>query len=354
MATQTSPFELELPTMSGKKPSKPRAPSPLELTLPETEFKLTCANKRRLFHSFRMANESRWVADWLLTHPTHPFHHHTSIPTDAFDNALAIRATHRLVSPETCGASSSASAPAAGPISPGHDLLLVPVAHSSGRLIGYSFGGLEAAQNGTMSCTYDARTTPFFPHFVGRFAFDGSTNDLLIVANRVNDLATGIISIKRGDGRVRERSNYGVQNGSYGYKMLPARIAQMTATSERRLASIPKYQFSSSSGSGGGGENGRRRGEVKTDNATLRADLAKLERLVKGKFFSPKMTRDQMDVNSGELTVRETAQVEASFDVKDAVGMQVFRDTAGRAYYSYMSAVSAQRAAAGSAGKAPM
>lgn len=345
--------------MSGKKPSLPKAsvPTPMETTLPDTEAKLTCANKRRLFQSFRMANDSRWVADWLLTQPASPFHHHTSIPADAFDNALAIRATHRVVSPDGCPmSSSSASTPVSGLISPGHDLLLVPVAHSSGRLIGYSFGGLEAApvNNTTVDCSYDSRTTPFFPHFVGRFAFDASANDLLIVVNRMNALVTGIISIKRGDGRVRERTNFAVMNGSYRYKALPARIARMTTMSERRLASIPKYQFSSTStGSSSESNTGRRRGEVKTDMETLRADLAKLERLVKGKFFSPKACRDQMCVDSGELTVRETAQIEANFDVKDAVGMQVFRDTAGRAYYSYMSAIAAQRGSSGSAGKAP-
>lgn len=345
--------------MSGKKPSLPRSRLPaMEPTLPETEAMLRCENKRRLLRSFRMATESRWIADWLLTHPTNPFHHHTSIPPDAFDNALAIRAGHRLVNPDPCGnaepCGSSLGAPAAGPVSAGHDLLLVPVAHSSGRLIGYSFGGLQqTAQQGSDACGYDSRTTPFFPHFVGRFAFDGTTNDLLIVVNRMNEYMTGIMSIKRGDGRTRERACFSVVNGSYGYKALPAKIAGMTTMSERRLASIPKYQFASSGGSGSG-ESGRRRGEVKTDMGTLRADLAKLERVVKGKFFAPKALRDQMDVDSGELTVRESAQIEGTFDVKDAVGMQVFRDTAGRAYYSYMSSVASQRAAAGEkAGKAP-
>lgn len=188
---------------------------------------------------------------------------------------------------------------------------------------------------------------------MGRFAFDGTTNDLLIVVNRMNEHATGIMSIKRGDGRTRERACFAVMNGCYGYKALPARIARLTAMSERRLASIPKYQFAAAA-SGATSESARRRGEVRTDMETLRGDLAKLERVVKGKFYSPKALRDQMDVESGELTVRETAQIEANFDVMDAVEMQVFRDTAGRAYYSYMSTVASQRAAAGGkAGKAP-
>lgn len=324
----------------------------LAFTLPDTEEQLTCANKRLLYHSLHIARESRWVAEWLFTHPTQPFHEHTSIPADAFDNALAIRASHTLLP------SSPTHAPAAaGPVVPGHDLLLVPVAHSSGRLIGYSFGGLDGVDAGSMSCGHDARRMAWFPHFVGRFAFDGVSDELVIVANRVNDVATGIMSVRRKEKRGRERCSFLVLNGAYGFRALPGNIAQVTQMAERRLASISKYQFAAGEPGGeeGGGSAGgtQRKKGVRTDMDTLRADLGKLERLVKGKFYAEQMIRDQMDPENGELIVRETGKLEATFDVKDAVGMQVFRDTAGRAYYSHMSAVASRRAAmrAGVGGK---
>lgn len=300
-----------------------------------------------------MPIESRWIADWLFTHPTHPFHHHTSIPADAFDNSLAIRGLHLMHQEE--GSSSGGIKDGSRGVSTGNDILLVGIAHSGGNLIGYSFGGLvhkdakgegggggeeEGGGGGGSSregCGFDAREPPMFPHFVGRFAFDVERNDLLIVVNQLNDYATGIVSVKRGDGRVRERTLYAVANGNYGYKKLPIKMAKISIFSERRLAAIPKYQFAT------GGESSKsdeRRGSVRTDMKTITADLAKIERLVKGKFFSPKMIMDHMEMDSGELTKRVTAQVEARFDVMDAVGMQVFRDTAMRSYYSYMSSVS--------------
>lgn len=312
--------------------------------LPESEKELMCVNKLSLFRALRTARDSRWVADWLFTHTDHPFHHHTTIPADAFDNALAIRGTQVLRGAPDCGV-----APAAAPVVPGNDVLFVPVAHAAGRLIGYTFGGLDAEQAGTLSCGHDTRILPFFPHFVGRFAFDGVDNELLVVVNEMNDSATGVMSIRRSKELVRERSSFAVMNGSYKYKALPADIAQATRLAERRLASTPKYQFAS--GGGGGDDSGRRRRTVRTDMETLRGDLAKLERLVKGKFYAPQMVKDQMDPQGGELLVRQTGQVDSGFDVKDAVGIRMFRDTAGRAYYSYMASIASRRAAVKAAGK---
>lgn len=239
-------------------------------------------------------------------------------------------------------------------VSAGNDVLLVGVAHSGGNLIGYSFGGLGhretkgAGGSSGEGCNFDGKGLPMFPHFVGRFAFDAGKNELLVVVNQLNDYVTGIVNVKRGDGRVRERTMYAVANGNYGYKKLPIKVGRISIFSERRLAAIPKYQFAAGGESSAGEE---RRGSVRTDMGTITADLAKIERLVKGKFFSPKMIMDHMDMESGELTKRATAEVEAKFDVMDAVGMQVFRDTAMRSYYSYMASVNEGRSGKASASR---
>lgn len=336
-ATKTPPLP-----MSDKNPPPPFPHTPaMDPALPETEARLRCANKRRLFRDLRMPTESRWVADWLFTHATHPFHHHTSVPATMFDHALAIRGTHVLHhNGQPCD---SAVRPPG--IQPGRDLLLVGVAYSGGKLIGYTFGGVEqgeAAGGAAQMCEggpFNARDTAWVPHFVGRFAFDGAKQELLMVVNRANEQVTAIVSMKRGDGRVRERSVYAVMNGSYGFRRLPGRLAGMATFAERRLAAIAKYQFAVGGRETGGGSGVGGRGTVSTDLRVLCGELAKVERLVKGRFFSPRLCMDSMDVESGELMRRETAQVEGRFDVMDAVVMRVFRDRAMRAYYTYKASL---------------
>lgn len=287
-----------------------------------------------------MASKSRWVADWLFTHPTHPFHHHTSVPADAFDNSLGIRGIHLTQHGE--GSTSGGLWDSKSSVSAGNDILLVGVAHSAGVLIGYSFGGLaygesSGAGSSTGACGTDVRALAMFPHFVGRFAFHVKNNQLLVVVNHLNEDVTGIINVTGGDGRERERTMYAVPIEKYGHTQLPTVIASIAIFSERRLASVPKYQFAT------GAEVERsegERGSVWTDMETIRADLAKVERLVKGKFFSPKVIIDNMELRTGELMKRMTAQTEARFDVMDAVGMRIFRDTAMKSYYSYMASVS--------------
>lgn len=309
--------------------------------LPETEARLRCANKRRLIRDLRMTIDSRWVSEWLFGHPSHPFHRNTEVPPEAFDNSLAVRGL-QFVHGEDHAQSASANSGTRG-LRPGNDMLLVGVAHSEGKLIGYSFGGLQKPSG---SCTYDARACSVFSHFVGRFSFDVAMNEFLIVIPRMNSHVTGILGIRKGDGRIRERNTYVVPNGTYGYKRLPSDIMALSVFAERRLASIPKYQFATGTDSERSSSSSR--GGVRTDMRIIRADLAKLERLLKGKFFSPRMCMDTMDTESGELTSRTTSQIEAKFDVIDAVALRQFRDTSMSSFFSYMASVEGSSGGTGS------
>lgn len=313
--------------MSAKRPhSKP--PNPTQgPPLSDTEAKLTCANVRSLLASLRVV-EDPLVASWLLSNARHTFHHNAAIPPRAFDTSVAVNAQQRVNAqgfPQD-----TPSACADGDAQAGKDLLLVPVTVVGTKLLGYSFGGASENTFDLDVCPYGCPSNAFLPHHVGRFCFDVRYNDLLIVAHHITTRCTGVISIR--GGTQRERSLYIIPPGQYDKTHLPQRVLSMTNGVETRISSNPKYQFAV--GAQGSGE----------WKWVIEA-LARLERMLKGRFTCTNMRRDDMHEQSGEVMNRRTGSMEADFDVKDAVGMRVFREMATRAYYSYMSAVSRANAA---------
>lgn len=302
--------------------------------LPETEAVLRCESKRRLFRALKQC-QTRFIADWLLQNAHHHFHHNVPIPNHAFDNALAVRAIQKPVYSDPGNACSSSMADEqAQKFNEGKDMFLVPVGFRGGKLVGYTFGGLMQPAQNAPACPYGGPTNPFFPHFVGRFSFDVNTDELLVVVNGHPPNLTCILHIIRTGACERERSQFVVPKQQYAYKKLPGKIMSLVAGTERSLASNPKYQHSVTTD-----VTKLSTPAFSSDMNVLTSALAKLERFLKGNFYSPKIRRDDMDDASGEVMNRMTMQTETSFDVKDAVGMNVCRDMAVRVYYSYMSAL---------------
>lgn len=308
--------------MSAKRPHANLSNAAQKPPLSDTEAKLTCANVRSLIASFRVV-EDPLVASWLLANARHTFHHNAAIPSRAFDNSIAVNAQQRVNAQgfpkdtPSCCPDDAAQA--------GKDLLLVPVRVVGTKLLGYSFGGASENTSDRDVCPYGCPSNAFLPHYVGRFCFDVRYNDLLIVAHHIAARCTGVISIR--GGTQRERSLYVIPPGQYDKTRLPQCVLSLTNGVETRVNSNPKYQFAV--GAQGTGE----------WRWVIEA-LARLERMLKGRFTCANMRRDDMDGQSGEVMNRRTGTMEADFDVKDAVGMRVFREMATRAYYSYMSAVS--------------
>lgn len=296
--------------------------------LPLTEAVLRCHSKRRLFRALRQA-DSKPVAEWLFADARKPFHPTSDLSSTSFEHSLAITGLHRVTPP-----SSTTSISGRNGVRPGSDLLFVPASVSGKSMLGYSFGGVARPSDMLETCPVGDGAEAFVPHAVGRFAFDGSTGDLVLVIHGMKHGVTVIMHVRgTTKGSERERNTFVVPGGLYGHRRLPGRVLVNVQSSERRMESLPRFQFVV--GMGGGGQ--------------MRDGLAILERVMKGRFLCPKMVRDDFDDKSGEVLMRSVKKVEAEFDARDAVGMQVLRDQAMRMYFSYMSALS-RAAASGTTG----
>lgn len=309
--------------------------------LPESEAVLRCHAKRRLFHAVKQVS-SQSVASWLFESPSQMFHARPLLTPSSFANAVGVSSLVRAIRdieetsaahigkptiPKPCEQNNL-------PLKPGKDLLLVPVGVSGGRLIGYSFGGASSAlETLRAACAFGAESSGFFPHAVGRFSYDPDMDDLLIVSHCLAKGNIGIWSVRanKGTPQTRERALFIVPGGQYGFRRKPGRILSMVQVPELRcINTISRFQFSVSNG---------RKPDGSYDVQGL---LGKLERLVKGHFFSEKLCRDEMDEKDGQVVSRHTIKAETEFDAMDAVRLQVFKDVAVRLYYSYMAAAAAK------------
>lgn len=316
-----------------------------EPQLPETEAVLRCHSKRRLYRAVKQAS-SHTVANWLFESPSQMFHPHQLLTRSSFSNAIGISSVTRVTSNIASNGISHIVDPTkpkpptqrTSPIRPGKDLLLIPVAIIDSKLIGYTFGGVgSAVETIRASCAFGEDMNTFFPHTVGRFSYDSIENDLLMVTHCLAQGATGIWNVRADTNHpeTRERVLFIVPGGPYKFRRMPGRILSMIQIPELRCPdTVSRYQFSVSD---------RNRVDGVHDVQDV---LGKLERLIKGHFFSEKMCRDDMDEKDGQVLSRITTRAEIEFDAMDAIRLQIFKDIAVRLYYSYMAAAAAAAAAA--------
>lgn len=313
----------------------------------DPEAVLRCHAKRQLYHSIKQA-ASGLIASWLFESPSQMFHARPLLTPSSFSNAVGVSSFVRIICGDTDQAAIHSGNPTVCkqpeqnklPVNPGKDLLLVPVGLMDGQLIGYSFGGVgSAVETIRASCPFGGETNGFFPHAVGRFSYDPRLNDLLIVTHCLAKGRTGIWSVRSDPDslQTRDRALFIVPGGQYGYRRLPGRIFSMIQVPELRCKdTVSRFQFSVADGNKIGG------------SYDVQGLLGRLERLVKGHFFSEKLCRDNMDEKDGQVLSRHTVKAETEFDAMDAVRLQVFKDVAVRLYYSYMAANAQTRTMAGS------
>lgn len=313
----------------------------------DPEAVLRCHAKRRLYHAVKQV-ASGSIASWLFESPSQMFHTGPLLTPSSFSNAIGVSSLVRIICDDTDQTAVHNQNPTVPkppeqnklPVTPGKDLLLVPVGIMGGQLIGYSFGGVGSAiETIRASCPFGGETNGFFPHAVGRFSYDPRLNDLLIITHCLAKGRTGIWSVRSDPNspETRERALFIVPGGQYGYRRLPGRILSMIQVPELRCNNtVSRFQFPVADGK-------------KVDGShDLQSLLGRLERLIKGHFFSDKLCRDNMDEKDGQVLSRHTVKAETEFDAMDAVRLQVFKDVAVRLYYSYMAANAQTRTMAGS------
>ncbi|PXF47602.1 hypothetical protein BWQ96_02581 [Gracilariopsis chorda] len=76
------------------------------------------------------------------------------------------------------------------------------------------------------------------------------------------------------------------------------------------------------------------------DMSSLFDSLRSIERSLKGHFFSPKVRKDIMHPQTGELISRSTGQLMAKLDTIDSRSLQLFREVAAQSYYSSVMSMS--------------
>ncbi|CAN8066217.1 unnamed protein product [Agarophyton chilense] len=68
--------------------------------------------------------------------------------------------------------------------------------------------------------------------------------------------------------------------------------------------------------------------------SALSDSLQSIERSLKGNFFSPKVRKDIMHPQTGELLSRSTGQLTAKLETLDAFSLKLFREIAAQSYYA--------------------
>lgn len=215
--------------------------------------------KKDLFIALRMAHENRWVAEWLFKENSQPFHKQSTLPPEAFHNSLAIHLHNDISTPGQCPSDTqpldnnfekgpcSERADTKFTVTKDIDLLLVPVANVSGLTVGYTF--MKSVQEA-------AYTRPLFPPnrvpgatrftpslISGRFAFEDSTRDFLMVVNGMSPHLTGIVSMRWPTENTRDRSFFAVPKSEYGPDHLPSRVLSVQCNVDREIPSRQHYQF---------------------------------------------------------------------------------------------------------------
>lgn len=131
------------------------------------------------------------------------------------------------------------------------DLLLVPVLHVDGITAGYTFlkGVQETSFRPFTSPSPSSPQNPLappHPEFIaGRFAFNTSDRDFLMVVNSMSPHMTGIVSMRWRDKTSRDRSFFAIPKADYGPGNLPSRVLSVQCNVDFEIpeAARPQWQF---------------------------------------------------------------------------------------------------------------
>lgn len=219
--------------------------------------------KKELQLALRMPSLHPWIADWLFSQSAEPFHPKTApLPPEAFDNSLAIHLHHDISTPSSacprsprplstlCPASAKDPRPPVT-VTKDIDLLLVPVLHVDGITAGYTFlkGVHEATFRPFTPASPSAANPPLsnmsHEFIAGRFAFDTSERDFLMVVNSMSPHMTGIVSMRWRDKTSRDRSFFAIPKADYGPGNLPSRVLSVQCNVDFEVpdAGRPQWQF---------------------------------------------------------------------------------------------------------------
>eukprot|EP00177_Eucheuma_denticulatum_P007821 GFKZ01014235.1.p1 GENE.GFKZ01014235.1~~GFKZ01014235.1.p1 ORF type:complete len:737 (+),score=93.76 GFKZ01014235.1:84-2213(+) len=219
--------------------------------------------KKELQLALRMPSLHPWIADWLFSQSAEPFHPKTApLPPEAFDNSLAIHLHHDISTPSSacprpprplstlCPTAEKDSRPPVT-VSKDIDLLLVPVLHVDGITAGYTF--LKGVHEATFRPFTPPSPTDANPYpstlssefIAGRFAFDTSERDFLMVVNSMSPHMTGIVSMRWRDNKSRDRSFFAIPKADYGPGNLPSRVLSVQCNVDYEVpdAGRPQWQF---------------------------------------------------------------------------------------------------------------
>lgn len=212
---------------------------------------LSAVGMYELHNALRLARESMSAAEWLFSKGTQLFHgRNSSLPPEAFSNALAVHMRHNLT-PSSLDCSSANS------ITKDMDMLFVPVAKDNGITFGYSFMlgvqqetginyfnqrplsaacSLEQPSNGYSSGGFRPPDPPFI---AGRFVFHHKTHDLLVVSPNYANGMTGVASMRWRNKKQRDQAFFLIPTGDYGPDNLPYRVISVQSNVDQIVRTDP-------------------------------------------------------------------------------------------------------------------
>lgn len=209
----------------------------------ESDDPLCNVGKRELSFALQTPSDNPWVADWLFKNHANPFHSTPStLPPEAFDNALALHFHHDITTNAipalgSCKAKSSPRTSFRSQVvmSKDIDMMLVPVARIDAITVGYAFlDGMDSTSFHKMS------ESPSIPSpktsknnlsdtlVCARFCFEHSRKDMCVIAaGNVNVPIMGIISMRYLSLTSRDRGFFVVPKSDYCAGYLPTRVLSL-------------------------------------------------------------------------------------------------------------------------------
>lgn len=129
------------------------------------------------------------------------------------------------------------------------NMLLIPAAHVSDLVLGYSV--ISSPDNGSMLNPFEVPLDSRL--FVReRFCYDPSARHMVIVLNALSDAVTGIVSIEWLDDSRRQRLFFTVPNEEYGFYNLPSTVLAIMTHVEHKISSDSSDIFTAHTDEGDG------------------------------------------------------------------------------------------------------
>lgn len=208
----------------------------------DTEFIFSQEVLCKLRAALHLPATNPHVARWLFAYPLHAFHPYARLlPPEVFENALSVRMsldykdfmsnTNPFAHPFPMYG--DLSPPNASTSSASLNMLLIPAAHVSDLVLGYSI--ITSTNEGPMLNPFEVPldTRPFVRE---RFCFDPSARHMVIVLNALSDTVTGIVSVEWLDDNRRQRLFFTVPNEEYGFYNLPSKVLAIMTHTEHKIA----------------------------------------------------------------------------------------------------------------------